>query len=216
VLIDQEGTAMISATVFDRLVEMGRRRGALQSDDLRQALPVDTMTTEEIVDVVTRLEDAGIAVEIDPALLKPRHRKMPSQVTKTAAVPSPDSARPAPSDGRLSGLESSITAARGSSSQTTVPAGKFVKPPSTTSVLVVALILLNWERVCQFRPMAFSKMINLAQFSRPRVHKLFERRQFPSFLNLRARLRPMKATGPYSDTEEKIRGRQASCLRAYL
>jgi len=133
---------MISTAVFDRLVQLGRRRGALQSDDIRQALPVDAMTTEEIVDVVTRLEDAGIAVEIDPALLTPRHRKMPSQVTKTTAEPSPNSARPAASDGRISGLESSITAARKSSSQTTVPVGKFVKPSGTTFVFVVALILL--------------------------------------------------------------------------
>lgn len=35
--MDQEGTAMISTAVFDRLVALGRRRGALQSDDIRQA-----------------------------------------------------------------------------------------------------------------------------------------------------------------------------------
>lgn len=133
---------MISAKVFDRLVELGRQRGTLQSDDIRQALPVETMTTEEIVDVVTRLEDAGITVEIDPALLTPHHRKMPQQARKTATGPSQDSARPATRDARLSGLELSIEAAKGRAGRTTEPAGKFVKPPGTTLVLVVALVLL--------------------------------------------------------------------------
>jgi Sigma-70 factor, region 1.1 len=68
---------MISTTAVDRLIQLGRRRGGLQIDDIRQALPVDTMTIEELADVVARLEEAGIAVEIDAGMLTPHHRKMP-------------------------------------------------------------------------------------------------------------------------------------------
>jgi hypothetical protein len=32
-------------------------------------LPIDTMTIEEVADVVARLEEAGISVEIDAGLL---------------------------------------------------------------------------------------------------------------------------------------------------
>jgi hypothetical protein len=35
--MDQEGTAMISTAAFDRLVVLGRRRGVLQIDGIRQA-----------------------------------------------------------------------------------------------------------------------------------------------------------------------------------
>ena len=133
---------MISTTVFDRLLELGRQRGALQSDDIRQALPVDTMTIEEIVDVLTRLEEAGIAVEIDPALLIPRHRKINPEEVRTATKTPPPGEQEATRDARLSRLASSIKAARGGSSRATEPAGKFVKMPGTTFILVAALILV--------------------------------------------------------------------------
>ena len=45
---------MISTTAVDRLMQLGRRRGGLQIDDIRQALPVDTMAIEELADVTFR------------------------------------------------------------------------------------------------------------------------------------------------------------------
>jgi MFS superfamily sulfate permease-like transporter len=66
---------MISTTAVDRLIQLGRRQGGLEIKDIRQALPIDTMTIEELADVVVRLEEAGISVEIDAALLTPRHQK---------------------------------------------------------------------------------------------------------------------------------------------
>jgi hypothetical protein len=70
---------MISTTAVDRLMQLGRRRGGLEIDDIRQALPIDTMTIEELADVMARLEKAGISVEIDAGLLSPHHRKRLSQ-----------------------------------------------------------------------------------------------------------------------------------------
>jgi Sigma-70 factor, region 1.1 len=66
---------MISTTAVDRLMQLGRRRGGLEIDDIRQALPIDAMTIEELADVMARLEEAGISVEIDAGLLSPHHRK---------------------------------------------------------------------------------------------------------------------------------------------
>ena len=63
--------ATIFAGPVSRLVEAGQRRGRLSVEDLRRELPVHAMTPEELAIVVTRLEDAGIAVEIDESLLRP-------------------------------------------------------------------------------------------------------------------------------------------------
>ena len=67
---------MISTTAVDHLMQLGRRRGGLHIDHIRQVLPVDTMTIEELADVLARLEEAGIAFEIDAGMLTPHHRKM--------------------------------------------------------------------------------------------------------------------------------------------
>ena len=75
---------MISTTTVDRLIQLGRRRGGLVIDDIGQALPVNTMSTEELADVLARLEEAGISVEIDPALLTPHHRKVVLDEAKPA------------------------------------------------------------------------------------------------------------------------------------
>jgi len=54
---------MISTTAIDHLMQLGRRRSGLHIDDIRQVLPVDTMTIEELADVVARLEEAGIEID---------------------------------------------------------------------------------------------------------------------------------------------------------
>jgi Sigma-70 factor, region 1.1 len=59
---------------YRRLLELGKQQGRLTAEDLRQALPIDQMSIDEISRVLVRLEDAGVSVEIDPALLSPGHR----------------------------------------------------------------------------------------------------------------------------------------------
>ena len=56
---------MTSTTAVESLIEMGRQRGGLDIDDIRRALPVDTMSIEELSDVLAHLDEAGIPVEID-------------------------------------------------------------------------------------------------------------------------------------------------------
>ena len=59
---------------LNRLIQLGRQRGALTVDDLRHTMPLDQMSAEDVADVIARLEAAGVAVELDPALLVPnRH-----------------------------------------------------------------------------------------------------------------------------------------------
>ena len=133
---------MISTTGFDRLIQLGRRRGGLEIDDIRQALPVDTMTIEELADVVARLEEAGISVEIDPALLTPRHRKSTLHEAKPTTEPSRPSEQPTTAHVRPSRLASSGNGARANSSRTRGPGRTDVKMSGTIFVIVAALILL--------------------------------------------------------------------------
>ena len=100
----KESVPMISTTTVDRLIQLGRRRGGLVIDDIGQALPVNTMSTEELADVLARLEEAGISVEIDPALLTPHHRKVVLHEVKPAAEVS----RRTATDAGRSGPASSI------------------------------------------------------------------------------------------------------------
>ena len=126
---------MISTTAVDRLIQLGRRRGGLVIDDIGQALPVDTMSTEELADVLARLEEAGISVEIDPALLTPHHRKVVLHEVKPAAEVS----RRTTTDARLSSLASSIKNASLGAPRTRRPVSR---QPSTTIFVFVAVLIL--------------------------------------------------------------------------
>jgi Sigma-70 factor, region 1.1 len=132
---------MISTTAFDRLMQLGLRRGGLEIDDIRQALPVDIMTIKELADVLARLEEAGISVELDPALLTPRHQKMTLHKVKPATEVSRGSERATTAHARLSRLASSIKAVREKSSGTFGPARTHVKMSGTFFVMAAALIL---------------------------------------------------------------------------
>jgi len=132
---------MISTTVVDRLIQLGRRQGGLEIKDIRQALPIDTMTIEELADVVARLEEAGISVEIDAALFTPRHQKMAPPEVKPTPEPSRESERAMTADPRLLNLASSIKAAKENSSRIRGSTHPYVQKSATIFILVAALIL---------------------------------------------------------------------------
>jgi Sigma-70 factor, region 1.1 len=98
-------------TAIDRLIEMGQRRGRLEIDDIRQALPVDTMPTAELAEVLARLEEAGISIEIDPALLTGGHGKIIPGRAKSATEPPQHSESVIVNHSHLAVLRSSIKAA---------------------------------------------------------------------------------------------------------
>jgi hypothetical protein len=132
---------MISTTAVDRLIQLGRRRGGLEIDDIRQALPIDTMTIEELADVVAHLEEAGISVEIDAGLLTPHHRKMTLPEVKPTAEPSPHGERATAAHLRLSNLASSIKTAKENSPRTRGSTRAYVQKSATMFILAAALIL---------------------------------------------------------------------------
>jgi hypothetical protein len=66
-------------------------------------LPVDTMTIEELADVVARLEEAGIAVEIDAGMLTPHRRKMTLPEVNPTPEPTRHSERAMTAHARLQG-----------------------------------------------------------------------------------------------------------------
>ena len=138
----RESTPMISATAFDRLMQLGRRRGVLEIDDIRQALPVDTMTIEDLADIVERLEMAGISVDIDPALLTAHHQKVLLQDVNPAAQPAQQSEGLTTLRGGLSRLKSSIEAARGNASRTCRPKHGQISTSIFVVVAVLTLLLL--------------------------------------------------------------------------
>ncbi len=80
----------MTLAAVDHLIELGRQRGGLGIDDLRRALPIDAMTIEEISGVLARLEEAGISLEIDRAMLTPRHHETTfGEVKSTTQDPGP-------------------------------------------------------------------------------------------------------------------------------
>ena len=60
---------------FQRLLELGKQQGGLTPNDLHQVLDVERLSTDELSDMLVRLEQAGVSVEIDPALLAPASRR---------------------------------------------------------------------------------------------------------------------------------------------
>jgi hypothetical protein len=131
---------MISTTAVDRLMQLGRRRGGLEIDDIRHALPIDTMTIEELADVVARLEEAGISVEIDAGLLTPHHRKTALPEVKPTPEPSRASERATTAHPRLLSLASSIKAAK-ENARTRESTHPYVQKSATIFILAAALIL---------------------------------------------------------------------------
>jgi hypothetical protein len=62
----------VENAVVERLVALGRPTGRLEPGDLAAAVPLDSLSVLDLADLIDRLEDAGVAVEIDPRLLVAR------------------------------------------------------------------------------------------------------------------------------------------------
>jgi hypothetical protein len=54
---------------FERLLQLGKQQGGLTPHDLQQVLDVERLSTDELSDMLVGLDQAGVSVEIDPALL---------------------------------------------------------------------------------------------------------------------------------------------------
>ncbi|WP_207481007.1 RNA polymerase sigma factor region1.1 domain-containing protein [Arenibaculum pallidiluteum] len=57
---------------LDRLLEMGRRQGYVTVDQITETLPVASMSEADIARAIERLEQSGIAVELDDEWVESR------------------------------------------------------------------------------------------------------------------------------------------------
>jgi hypothetical protein len=87
------------ADAVDRLAALAGRRGTLTIDMLRRVVPVETMPVDELAAIIAALEDRGVTVDIDPALLslgaRPSRPASPTAAAWPRSEPAP-SAPPAP------------------------------------------------------------------------------------------------------------------------
>ena len=133
---------MMDTTAVDRLIQIGRQRGGVEIDDIRKVLPIDAMSVEEISDALALLEEAGISVEIDPAMLTARSRRLtlPDVTPPTESLG--QSLRTTTSQDRASVRTRSIKSATENSSLTHVSANPHVQKSATIIILATALILV--------------------------------------------------------------------------
>jgi Sigma-70 factor, region 1.1 len=80
----------IDRTSLERLTALGRQKGRLTNQDLEEGLPVDRMSAEDIALVVAHLEEAGIPVDLDDALLDPHGMSRPPNMEGAQIVPFPE------------------------------------------------------------------------------------------------------------------------------
>jgi Sigma-70 factor, region 1.1 len=85
------------AEAVDRLVALAARRGSLSTEELRHVLPIDAMSVDELASLIARLEDRGVTVDIDAALLSPTRRPSDQPRAAPDILPPPEPPRPAPS-----------------------------------------------------------------------------------------------------------------------
>ena len=80
----------IDKTSIDRLVALGRKSGRLTTENLRDVLPIEAMSADDLALVVVHLEDAGISVELEDTLLTEPKRPPPVPTQGAEIVPLPD------------------------------------------------------------------------------------------------------------------------------
>lgn len=62
----------LDESAYRRLEDEARRHGGRMSvEEMGRILPLDSMSTTDVAEVVDRLERAGIDVDVDPALTRP-------------------------------------------------------------------------------------------------------------------------------------------------
>jgi hypothetical protein len=135
---------MIEAAAIDRLKQEGLRRGGLTLEDIQRILPLDVMTTEELAAVLMQLEDAGVTVDVDPALLANRDRIVDIHERRSehaAALDGGGQATAAPRD-ELSRVESEISAEREAVARREHPPRKGIPVLAVAILVVVAVIVL--------------------------------------------------------------------------
>jgi hypothetical protein len=140
---------MTDADIVDKLTRLADGRGALSAAELRRVVPVETMTVEDIAE----LEERGVTVAIDAALLSSRHAVLPETRAAAAGRPRIETQPPAPSVKPVAST-SAPAAASGPAASSSPPArsGTATQPSQravaiavlAAAVVVVMLVALVW------------------------------------------------------------------------
>jgi len=119
----------------ERLAALAGRRGTLTIDMLRRVVPVGTMPVEELAAIISALEDRGVTVDIDPALLSLGARPSRPVGPTPAAWP-----RPEPADSAPPPPPPPVTPLRPAATGPTPGLG--TPPPQSRSVTPIVLLAL--------------------------------------------------------------------------
>jgi hypothetical protein len=85
----------LDRNTLDRLVALGLKQGHLTTEDLRDSLPIESMSAEEIALIVVHLEESGVPVELEDSLLSPNPKPRAPEMKGAEIIPFPGrSARP--------------------------------------------------------------------------------------------------------------------------
>ena len=120
----------------ERLVALGQRKGHLTFDDLRTALPIDSMSGAAIAAAISRVEAAGILIEVEEELLEPVHGRSEQEPSR----PPPRRPRNGPGAGRP--VKFRVPVQRTGSGDAGVAAAPVARTVVTTSVAVVTILAL--------------------------------------------------------------------------
>ncbi len=82
------------------LMDLGRRQGRVSTEDVRQLLPLNAMSAEEIANLILRLEERGIAVDVDPALFVPTGRGAATSAAPPLELPRSEAPKPPRAENR--------------------------------------------------------------------------------------------------------------------
>ncbi|MGU3541271.1 RNA polymerase sigma factor region1.1 domain-containing protein, partial [Methylobacterium sp. A54F] len=85
-------TPGLDRAVLDRLIDLGRQRGGLTPEDLREHLPIAALGAEDLALIVLEIEEAGVPVEIEEmlaALMRPAGLRDPGGLAIGSAAPPP-------------------------------------------------------------------------------------------------------------------------------
>jgi hypothetical protein len=144
---------MTDADIVDKLTRLADGRGALSAAELRRVVPVETMTVEDIAALIAELEERGVTVAIDAALLSSRHAVLPETRAAAAGRPRIETQPPAPSVKPVAST-SAPAAASGPAAASSPPArsGTATQPSQravaiavlAAAVVVVMLVALVW------------------------------------------------------------------------
>jgi hypothetical protein len=141
---------MRNADLIDALTRLAGARGTLSAAELRQVVPVDSMSVEDVAALIAELDARGVTIEIDPVLSTPRHPVTPeagAAAPPRPEAPRPEAPRPAATTRSLpegSGAASSVRAA------TTTPVARQPSQAAVAiavlaaAVVVVVVVALVW------------------------------------------------------------------------